>query len=70
MFQTPLADFGISGDEPVIAGAGSFVADFSSEDDIEWLDFAGKVLEKKVPEKLGKPKIPKLPPEFFEKLPT
>lgn len=67
-FQTPLATFGISGDAPVIAGAGSFVAEFSSEDDIEWLDFAGQVVPKAHPP-TGEPKIPKLPPEFFEKLP-
>jgi peptidoglycan hydrolase-like protein with peptidoglycan-binding domain len=68
MFQTPLAEFGISGDEPVIAGAGSFVADFSSEDDIEWLDSAGDVIEKAEPP-VGEPEIPQLPPEFFEELP-
>lgn len=67
-FQTPLAQFGIAADEPVIAGAGSFVADFSGEDDIEWLDFAGKVIPKANPPG-GKPKTPKLPPEFFEKVP-
>ncbi|MGH8480263.1 MAG: peptidoglycan-binding domain-containing protein [Gammaproteobacteria bacterium] len=68
MFQTPLAAFGISPDEPVIAGAGSFVADFSSEDDIEWLDSAGMVIPKPHPP-AGEPKIPELPPEFFERLP-
>lgn len=69
MFQTPLAAFGISGDDPVVAGAGSFVAQFSSEDDIEWLDFAGKVIQKSNPPGQGKPKIPKLPKEFFEEPP-
>lgn len=67
-FQTPLGAIGITGDDPVVAGAGSFVADFSDEGDIEWLDTAGAPIEK--PEPPGPDlKPPKLPPEFFEQPP-
>jgi len=66
-FQTPLGQFGIAADEPVIAGAGSFVADFTTADDIEWLDHAGQVV---VPEGSGPdPEKSTLPPEFFEQPP-
>ncbi len=66
-FQTPLGQFGVAGDDPVIAGAGAFVADFITETDITWLDSAGTPLE--LPE-LPEPSEPsELPPEFFEQPP-
>lgn len=66
-FQTPLGQFGIAGDDPVIALAGAFVADFIAETDITWLDSAGTPIE--LPE-LPEPSEPaELPPEFFEKPP-
>jgi hypothetical protein len=67
-FQTPLGKFGITGDQPVVAGAGSFVADFTDEEDIAWLDFAGKAIEKK--KDVGAAQKPlTLPKEFFEEPP-
>lgn len=66
-FQTPLGALGIAGSDPVFAGAGAFVADFTSEDDIEWLDSAGKAV--KVPT-ISRPKPSKLPEDFFEKPPN
>lgn len=66
-FQTPLGQFGIAGDDPVIAGAGAFVADFITEADITWLDSAGTPIE--APEIPEPAEPPELPPEFFEKPP-
>ncbi len=66
-FNTPLGAFGIAGDAPVVAGAGSFIADFTHEGDIEWLDSAGKPIKKSDGGK--PPKGAKLPKEFFEKPP-
>ncbi|MQA89504.1 MAG: hypothetical protein GEU90_04635 [Gemmatimonas sp.] len=67
-FQTPLGDFGISGDDPVVAGAGSFVAEFADASEITWLDFAGAAVE--LPDVGGEdPESPELPPEFFEEPP-
>jgi len=63
-FITTLGAFGINEDDPVLAGAGSFIADFTSADDITWLDSAGKVIELKFPDSEVPP--PKLPREFFE----
>lgn len=63
-FITTLGAFGIDGDDPVLAGAGSFIADFTSADDITWLNSAGEVIESEFPD----PEVPstELPPEFFE----
>jgi hypothetical protein len=66
-FQTPLGQFGIAGDDPVIAGAGAFVADFIAETDITWLDSAGTPIE--LPELPEPSEPPELPPEFFEEPP-
>lgn len=66
-FQTPLGQFGIAGDDPVIALAGAFVADFIAETDITWLDSAGTPIE--LPELPEPSEPPELPPEFFEKPP-
>jgi hypothetical protein len=66
-FQTPLGAYGITGDAPLYAGAGSFVADFTDEDDIEWLDYSGKPIPR--PGIKPDPKPPKLPDEFFEQPP-
>ena len=67
-FQTPLGALGITGDDPVLAGAGSFRADFDDEGDLEWLDFAGKPIT--LPSPGTGPSPPKLPPEFFEEPPN
>lgn len=66
-FDTTLGTFGITGDDPVIAGAGSFIADFTDESDIEWLDFAGNAIKVEEPETSIDPV--ELPPEFFEQPP-
>ncbi|NJR62400.1 MAG: peptidoglycan-binding protein [Cyanobacteria bacterium CRU_2_1] len=66
-FQTPLGQFGIAGDDPVVALAGAFVADFIAETDITWLDSAGTPIE--LPELPEPSEPPELPPEFFEKPP-
>lgn len=67
VFVTPLGSLGVSGDDPVVAGAGAFVADFSTEDDITWLNFAGAEIE--IEEPGGGPEPAELPPEFFEEPP-
>ena len=67
VFVTPLGSLGISGDDPVVAGAGAFVADFSTEEDITWLNFDGAEIEIEEPE--GGPEPVELPPEFFEEPP-
>jgi hypothetical protein len=75
VFITPLADvIGITGDDPISARAGSFVATFTDEDDITWLDSAGleipfpPIFPGEEPPKEGPeepPEPPELPPEFF-----
>jgi hypothetical protein len=67
VFVTSLGSFGITGDDPIAAGAGSFIADFTSESDIEWLNAAGQVIELEVPDPSVEPAD--LPPEFFEQPP-
>jgi hypothetical protein len=65
-FQTPLGAYGISGDDPVWAGAGSFIANFVDANDITWLDAAGAEVHVEEEEEL---EPPELPPEFFEQPP-
>lgn len=63
-FQTPLGVYGIAGDDPVLAGAGSFVATFTDPSDIFWLDHAGAHIE---PPDTGPDIEPtELPTEFFD----
>jgi len=67
VFVTPLGSLGIVGNDPITAGAGSFLAEFTDETNIEWLDFAGEVIEIEFPEPSVEPQ--ELPPEFFEEPP-
>jgi hypothetical protein len=66
-FHTPLSALGITDDDPVYAGAGAFIAEFSRDEAITWLDSAGKPIKDPKPPKPQKPT--KLPPEFFEQPP-
>ena len=69
-FQTPLAGaLGFRGDDPIIAGAGSFVAEFFDESQITWLvDLPPEPPEP--PDPVEPPEPPELPPEFFELPPS
>lgn len=78
-FQTPLGGaLGISGDDPILAGAGSFVADFHNESDVIWLVGLFTEPEPKLGEEPSKPgpglepgeEPRELPPEFFEPPPS
>jgi hypothetical protein len=59
-FKTSLAAFGIHHDKPVQDRAGSFIAEFTSVKDIEWLDSTGNPFDWKPtqpkPIKIAKPK--------------
>jgi len=69
-FQTPLGALGITGDDPVFAGAGSFIAEFFNLAEITWLDSAGNTLGlPSAPPLKPDPEPPKLPKEFFEPSP-
>lgn len=63
-FTTPLAEYGVTGVQVIADGAGSFWADFISEDDITWLTQAGDVVPKPIP-----PEDAKLEPDIFDDIP-
>lgn len=66
-FQTPLLDMGLNApDGPVELGnAGSFIAEFSDEGEIEWLDHAGQSVKFPSTKPPKPPEPSDLPPEFF-----
>lgn len=68
VFVTPLGALGIGLTFPTDFGAGSFVADFSSESDITWLDSAGTAIVVNPPS--SSTPTATLPPEFFEDVPV
>lgn len=68
VFVTPLGDLGIGLTFPTDYGAGSFIADFSSESDITWLNSDGSTIVVDAPSATT-PTVT-LPPDFFEELPT
>jgi hypothetical protein len=78
-FQGTMAAFGYTGDDLIIAGAGSFVAEFFDLSDITWLDHVGGLIQlpgepplDPIPEPGQEPLEPgaNLPPEFFEPFPS
>jgi hypothetical protein len=68
IFVTPLGDLGIGLTFPTDYGAGSFIADFSNESDITWLNSDGSAIVVDPPS-ANKPSAT-LPSDFFEDLPT
>ncbi|MEM9385059.1 MAG: peptidoglycan-binding domain-containing protein [Pseudomonadota bacterium] len=71
-FTTQLDGVPLSVEDPIIAGAGSFTASFSTERQITWLNHSGVKLPK--PTEIPPPELPDptdvLPPEFFEQPPS
>jgi hypothetical protein len=63
-FITPLASLGITSNQLITGGAGSFTADFTDPKQITWLNFAGAEIEPPEP-----PEPPELPEDWFEKEP-
>ncbi|MEJ6404646.1 peptidoglycan-binding domain-containing protein [Yoonia sp. 2307UL14-13] len=68
VFVTPLGALGIGLTFPTDFGAGSFIADFATEDDITWLDFDGTAIVVDPPG--ASVPTATLPPEFFEQPPS
>lgn len=68
VFVTPLGGLGISLTFPTLFDAGSFVADFSTEEDITWLDADGTAIVVTPPS--ASVPTATLPPEFFEQPPS
>ncbi|MEM8538870.1 MAG: peptidoglycan-binding domain-containing protein [Pseudomonadota bacterium] len=67
VFVTPLGSLGIGLTFPTDYGAGSFVADFSTEEDITWLNSGGSAIVVDPPS--ASVPTATLPPEFFEQPP-
>jgi hypothetical protein len=68
VFVTPLGVLGIGLTFPTDHDAGSFIADFSTEDDITWLNSDGTAIVVDPPS--ASVPTATLPPEFFEQPPT
>ncbi|MEO0930947.1 MAG: peptidoglycan-binding domain-containing protein [Pseudomonadota bacterium] len=68
VFVTPLGGLGIGLTFPTDYDAGSFIADFSTEDDITWLTSDGTAIVVDPPS--ASVPTATLPPEFFEELPS